>query len=291
MLRRGLAEACSCTGNILTIAVVLSPPHAMSPYRVAIDYTSRTIEARARNHRNLVVAVVLLALATIIMAGVNRSIVPLAALCLLVPLCGVFFLLDARLLDEWRCRVLEAWVTRDIDLEPFRGAVSAAPALPNETLQSMLATLPDTRGVVREHDIASSTREGVATASRGVHACQRHALALRTLAAATVASCVVLGLASRWWGAAAFALIAVLVTRGIGVLRRRQCINDLKASAAEASRKEGFNAQRFAELIGRLPWEPLTPSAQNAVLAVVRSASDGERPGNRGAPRNARHTR
>ena len=95
-------------------------------------------------------------------AAVTRTFLPLAGLLLLFPAYGLFLILDAKLLSDWRYRLLDAWVKKEIELRSFCEAVRAIPTLPKETLQSMLATLPSVGDLPTEQPISSSIREATA---------------------------------------------------------------------------------------------------------------------------------
>ena len=114
----------------------------MSAYRLAIVQTITTIDSRARYFRNLVVAVVVLTLASIGGAAVTWTFSPLTGLLLIFPAYGVFFFLDAKLVNDWRSQLFDACLRKDIEFRDFCDAVSAIPTLPKDTLHSMLATLP-----------------------------------------------------------------------------------------------------------------------------------------------------
>jgi len=132
----------------------------VSAYRLAIVQTITTIDTRARYFRNLVVSVVVLTLGSMGWVAVTWTFLPLAGLLLLIPAGGLFFFLDAKLLNDWRSRLLDAWVRKEIELRGFCDAVSAIPTLPKETLQSMLATLPTVDDLPTEQPISTSIREG-----------------------------------------------------------------------------------------------------------------------------------
>jgi hypothetical protein len=134
----------------------------MSAYRPAIDHTAQTIQRRARYFRNLVVVVVLIGLVSLAGAALQRSFAPLAGSLVVIPTCAAFFLLDHRLLDQWRNWLLRAWTTGEIDLAAFRAAIRANPALPRDTMEGMLATLPSSDDLVAERGIGVSTRQAVA---------------------------------------------------------------------------------------------------------------------------------
>src|SRR5215470_11285497 len=144
----------------------------MSAYRLAIVQTITTIDTRARYFRDFVVADLVLTFGSMGWAAVTWTFSPLACLLLLFPAWGLFFLLDAKLVNDWRSRLLDAWVKKEIELRGFCDAVSAIPTLPKETLQSMLATLPSVGDLPTEQQTPSSIREATAALTTRMHAGQ-----------------------------------------------------------------------------------------------------------------------
>ena len=144
----------------------------MSAYRLAIVQTITTIDTRARYFRDFVVADLVLTFGSLGWAAVTWTFSPLAWLLLLFPAWGLFFLLDAKLVNDWRSRLLDAWVKKEIELGGFCDAVSAIPTLPKDTLHSMLATLPTEAELVVEQRISSSTRDATAALTTMMHACE-----------------------------------------------------------------------------------------------------------------------
>jgi hypothetical protein len=223
----------------------------VSPYRIAIDRTTDTIDRRARYFRNLIVAVVMVGLGSLGWTVVSRNFSPLAGLLLLLPLCGLFFFLDAELLDNWRSHLLEAWVKKDIDFQAFCDAVNAVPKLPKETLGSMLATLPSAPDLVAEQRVSSSTREGVAAAVAGSHASQSDAVALKAAAAAIVSGAVIVALASRSWEPLSGGL-ATLLLPILGKWLKRRRIEAVKKRTSTARAKPDFSNEKYEEQVSFL---------------------------------------
>lgn len=167
----------------------------MSAYRLAIDLTTRTIERRARYFRNLIVAVVVAGLVSIAWALIARSPAPLAGLALLVPLSGIFFFADNRVLDAWRAGLLDAWVARELDFSAFSAAIRANPALPKATTEGMLATLPSAGSLVEEQRMAIATRQAIAATTLGSHRSASGALALKAAASVLAAGALIVAVA------------------------------------------------------------------------------------------------
>jgi len=144
----------------------------MSAYRLAIVQTITTIDTRARYFRDFVVADLVLTFGSLGWAAVTWTFSPLAWLLLLFPAWGLFFLLDAKLVNDWRSRLLDAWVKKEIEFRAFCDAVNAIPTLPRETLQTMLATLPSAGDLPTEQLLSSSAREATTALATATHASQ-----------------------------------------------------------------------------------------------------------------------
>ena len=119
-----------------------TPVSTKSALSEAIDLTRATFEERGRLYRNLVVAVSLVSLASILTAILSWRGLPLAGLILLLPLTGAFLYLDMRRVSRWRELILGMSRMRGLDLALFPKTVRLLKDLPQESLQSLLATLP-----------------------------------------------------------------------------------------------------------------------------------------------------
>jgi hypothetical protein len=235
----------------------------VSAYRLAILQTITTINSRARHFRNLVVAVVVLTLGSMGWAAVTWTFSPLACLLLLFPAWGLFFFLEAKLLSDWRSRLLDAWVKKDIELRGFGDAVSAIPTLPKETLQIMLATLPSAGDLRTEQRISSSLREATAALTTAMHACEADAMALKATAfAIATVSLITAGILWMWQpilGITVLALFPFMRKR----LRRRR-LRALEERTVTARAKPDFSNATYRELVANLPWRPISPAKKRA---------------------------
>ena len=241
----------------------------MSPYRVAINRTTDTIDRRARYFRNLVVAVVAVSLGSLACAALIRRPAALAGLLLLLPLCGLFFFLDAKILDAWRSPILHAWVKKEIDFYAFRDAINAVPKLPKETLGGMLATLPSPPDLAAEQRVSSSTRQGVAAVVTSVQSLQSDAVAWKTAAAAMWSGAVILALATGRWEP----LLGLLAPISLPVLAKPlkvRRMKALKAGTLAARAQPDFSYDDYRELVGRLPWSPISESERERFLKSLQ---------------------
>jgi hypothetical protein len=224
----------------------------VSPYRVAIDRTTNTIDTRARYFRNLIVIVVTLTLVSIIGAAVARRFFPLTGLLLLLPTCGFFFVLDSKLLGNWRSRLLEAWAKKDIDFRALYEALNAVPKLPKETLRSMLATLPSAGDLPAEQRISSSTREAVAAAVADIHARQSDTVVLKAAFTAIVSTSVIVAMALRIWEPL-LGNVAVFVLPISKAWLNRKRMGEVRKRMLAARAKPDFNNEKYGQLVKSLP--------------------------------------
>jgi hypothetical protein len=114
--------------------------------RAAIQFTLLTIEGRARLHRNVVVAVSLVMLATPVVSLYLRSWRTLWLIVLLVPIVLIYLAMDAVLVRRWRLMVIAACESERVSLLDFRQTVTSLKHLPEATVRGMIATLPLARG-------------------------------------------------------------------------------------------------------------------------------------------------
>jgi hypothetical protein len=114
----------------------------MATVKDALELTTRTIDRRAFHFRNLVVLLVLVVVACVVWAVLEKSSSPLLGLLALVPLCGGFLVLDNYLVNRWRERVVRMWALEELDLAVFTRSIASVRILPAGTLGAMLATLP-----------------------------------------------------------------------------------------------------------------------------------------------------
>lgn len=167
----------------------------MSAYKIAIELTTQTIGKRARYYRNLIVAVVLISLSCFGCALLTWSVTPLFGSLLLFPVCGLFFLIDAKLLDGWRTQLFQSWIKKEIDFSGLRDALNAISALPKETLQGMLETLPFASDIIAEQSISVSTREAVASSIAATYINRTDAIAFRVAGFVIVAGVFIFAIA------------------------------------------------------------------------------------------------
>lgn len=224
----------------------------MPVYRPVINLTIAAIAKRVQNFRNQIVAVVVVSLVLVIAAAAFYSLGPLVGLIALVPLCGLFLSLDAKLLADWRAFVLTTWAQRDIDMFAFNHAMQAAPHLPEVTLSGMLGLLGTAQVGKIEAQAAVQTRQPVAAVVQLADTLGLQQLGVKVCAAAIVAASVCWATAAQAWqplGLVTAVLLLPLVLHGLKASLQRQS----RAAVLAAQQHPDFNADTFRLLIEQFP--------------------------------------
>ena len=240
---------------------------SISPYRVAIDLTSEVIARRARRFRNLVVTVVLVVGVCIVWAAVTWNLAPVAAFSLLLPVCGTFFLLDARLLNDWRSRLAGGWVRGDIALRSFLGAVSASPVLPKTTLMGMLSTLPSEGLPSSENHISTCTRQAVAEVLMGLYRYRADVLAVLAAGYAIMAISVTLSAVTKDW----LPLLGVGLLLPLPLIRialRQSRLTSAWRNMLPERQAEDFDPNQYVEMISSMDWSGIPNREKERFLAA-----------------------
>ena len=107
----------------------------------AVNFTFRTLEQRSRQYRNLVIAVSLTGLGSIVMAAVLRRWIVLTGELALPLYFGVFLFFDHRVVMYWRRQVLKMQGERGLSIAQLTQTLTSLRHLPQVTLRSMLAVL------------------------------------------------------------------------------------------------------------------------------------------------------
>lgn len=224
----------------------------MSPYRVAIDRTTHTIDRRARHFRNLIAAVVVIGVISSLSALAWRKPALVSGIFLVIPACGIFFFLDARLLQRWQSKLLNVWISKELELGVLRTALQSVPKLPQNTAGGMLDALPDCGDAVAERSISSTSRRAIATAAEAVCAYQADRAALKATASAIFSVSLIAAIAAHSWkplaANAAHALVPAVQARC-----KRKRAAAAKAGRLTAASQPDFDDKVYCEVLNRLP--------------------------------------
>jgi len=221
------------------------------PYARALEAIARVLQARARNHRNQVVAMVAFGSAVLVVSGTARTPAVLAALALLAPLSGVFLARDATIVNRWRCELLASWQRGELGIAALRAAVRAHPRLPQGTLEGMLVAVPAVEDVPAEQAIDPVTRRAAASVIEATH---RERLAALQLSVAASMVAVLAVLAAFWlrsWTPLAALLLVTLRSPARAWLRRRGRAA-ATAELATCRREPEFSEADFARLVASI---------------------------------------
>lgn len=216
----------------------------MSAYRIAIDLTTQTIDKRAKYYRNLIVSVVSVVLLSIGSAIFVWSWAPMAGFFFLFPVIGFYFLLDSKLLNDWRFKLLESWVRGEIDFRAFQQTVDAIPSLPKNTLQGMLATLPSMGDLLTEQRVPPGTREAIAAVVTTIHVCRSDAVAVKTAAFAIAGGSLILAV-MLWTWYPFFGILAVAALTWLLKWMRLWRLRGLGERILAARCKPDFNPEKY----------------------------------------------
>jgi hypothetical protein len=250
----------------------------VSAYRRAIDQTTDTIAHRARCYRNLVIGVVLTGMVSIGGALWLRSLYALSCLLLLIPFCGLFYYVDARLVLSWRTKLLENWALGEIDFFAFLEALRAIPSLPGETLSAMLKGLPLSGTLASEQSIPLQTRKALAAVDRSIHAYRVDLLGFRAAAwTIVVAAAIVATLVRSWYPLSGGSV--VLLFPLLAALSERFRSRDAKEKVYATRLDPSSSYVAFERLALRLDWTPISAARRDFFITAVRSKAREDNPG------------
>ena len=219
-------------------------------YRTAIESTEGTILYRASVFRAQIIIVAATTCSIVVAAAVLWAGL-LSALVLLLPLCGSFVAVDARIVHRWRQQLLAAWSRCDIDLTAYRQAVKAHPLLPPGTLNAMLATLPATGSLMTEQAIGPPTRAAAAAAALARDRRDGEWLLLKVAGSGIVAGFLVAAtVGGSWFPLLGYALLPLLPA--IGRWRTRRIRQEADAAVSACRRDGAFSDADFSSIDGAL---------------------------------------
>jgi len=246
----------------------------VSPYRLAIDETTTTIELRAKDFRNLVVGVMIVGLGSFGAALLFKRWSALSTLLLLIPLCGLFFCFDAWRLSTWRSRLLESWSHGRIDFWALLEAFHALSTLPRETLAAMLTSLPAAAPREAEQALAPKSRVVVAAVVNAIYAYRADLAALRTFASAIVVTAVIMTVCLH----TGFTLLLAGLVLGYPALSSVAIRSRLHAAYEQtrAARLDStFDHRAFERSVIDLDWRPISAEVKARFMTRIRVGDAG----------------
>lgn len=214
---------------------------------MAIDLTTQTIDKRARYYRHLVVAVVTVGFISIGLALVIGAFLPLLGLLLLFPMCALYFIMDANVLNQWRARLFEQWIQKEIAFSGFLVALKAIPYLPKETLDVMLTSLPFFSNMSAEQAISSTTREAVAANIQLNHVMQVDAMVFKLLYFSLVITLIISAAVLSLWQPLLGIIIMLTFPTLQGLIKRRR-MNALVGNAINFQQKPDFDLETYQQI-------------------------------------------
>jgi hypothetical protein len=197
-------------------------PRVENAYKAAIDATRAAVTWRSKSYRALVIVMLLTFVGVSFSALKMWSFFPLTGLILLVPACQAFFWFDARLVANWRRRVLAWWSEEQLALGLARETLSNVPGLPRTTLAAMLATLPSQAAFGSQNKLSQPVKEAFGYAMNALEAQTSVRMLKGTLMTLVAgATLLTLGFTRSWIGLVPLALIPAVAALAAGANRFR----------------------------------------------------------------------
>jgi len=222
-------------------------------YDKAINETKNTISKRAKNYRSLVIIVVIIGLGSVIWLLISLSLTSLSNLLLLIPACGLFFLLDTKLLNKWRSNILDTWSTGEIDLFAFNEAVKAIPNLPKNSATAMLSSLPISINMIEEHNISTVTRSMMANTINTSYKLYIQKLIIKLAGISIVVISILLAVFLSSW-LPLISLIAVLPLKYLSKQLNASKLAEHKTLYQNNKKETAFDENGFQNLLNYVNW-------------------------------------
>lgn len=128
----------------------------------AVRATHGTLERRARAYRAAVICVGVGLVAPILIAAVRLAWRPLLLMALLVPVVGIFLVMDSWTVRVWQRRMLEMWIRDALRLSDLRATLQGMRHLPTGTVRAMLDRLPASERPEELDQLAPTARSSLA---------------------------------------------------------------------------------------------------------------------------------
>jgi hypothetical protein len=235
------------------------------------DLTTQVINRRAKSYRNLVITVAIVFICSIGAAVVAQTLWPLTGFLVLIPICGFYFFLDNKLLNEWRSQLMESWVKEDLIFRYFYDAINAVPTLPKETLRDMLVTLPKAINIKSKTDLTTSTRQATEAAVSAIFSCRSDALAYKAVSHTIFTGSIIAASGFGMW----IPLVGILAVVPIPVLLKRVRIIRLRNTRVKiqsALEQPDFDQQKYQELVEHFDWSPISASEKSKFCGIGAAA-------------------
>jgi hypothetical protein len=226
------------------------------------------ITRRTKRFRNLVVVVAVCGLAVIITAAALFSWLPLWGLTMLIPLCAGYLYFDARLVNRWRQQVLAAWAGGRLKVEVFKTTVNSITTLPTQTVQGMLASLPDPPRHGSAASLRPAEKEALARTIATINSCQSDRTLLLTLATLVgLASAALASLIRHWLPLVG--LVGVPLLLGVHPLLVEWRLRLLKKYLDPLAQSREFKLDNYRIIAEHLDWSGVAPFRRRRFMASL----------------------
>jgi hypothetical protein len=127
----------------------------------AVRATLGTLERRARAYRAAVICVGVALVAPILLALARLAWRPLLLATLLVPVVGIFLVIDGLTVRVWQRRILKMWTRDALRLTDLRATFEGMRHLPTATVRGMLDRLPASERPDELDQLAAAARSSL----------------------------------------------------------------------------------------------------------------------------------
>jgi len=231
----------------------MTASNSTSSFKEALNLTTQVIEVRVKWFRNLIICVVVVALASLILALIQFSWQPLLGLILLVPLCGSFLYLDSHLVNHWQERILQMWVQEDLDLTIFYNSMSTIRMFPQRMFQGMLKTLLINNQSIDSRNLNQEVKKSLVHTIQTISRCQNHKIVFFSFAYTfALISMALAGMLKSWLPL--FGLLLFPLLLGISNWSNSLELQHLRRHFLEMNRQEKEKFKYFFEAASQLDW-------------------------------------
>jgi len=236
-----------------------------SGMREALHATTDTINFRIKKFKILVISVSVITLGSLIWAIVWMSWFPLLVLILNIPICGAFFISETLILNRWQSQILELWISDLLNLGVYYDAMAKVRIFPQNTLHSMLATLPESN---QEYNPPTNIKKSLAMTLQTINYCQTDRIVFNILA-------IIFGLASLICALIIHSLIPlsglllIPVTFGAVRIIFSVRLRKWKRNIDNINQQQKMNITMFSEIADKLDWGVIQKKKDKLLFTLV----------------------
>jgi len=224
-----------------------------SGMREASYATTDTINSRIKRYKILVISVAVVTLGSLIWSIIRMSWFPLLVLILNVPICGAFLISESLVLNRWQKKIFELWTNDLLDLSVYYDTMASIRMFPQNTLRSMLATLPE--GKLADKS-PKKIKESLAMTLKTINQCQIDRTVLNTIAITIILLSLVYALIIRSF-IPLLSLLFIIVAPVAGLYLNSARLRKLKRKITNVQQHQENDIAKFNEIADKLDWRAI----------------------------------